>query len=60
MMRMLTQRYEIYLLGREKIMGLTLANQLEAERLLKQAIRIDPTFARARCPRLELRLASNA
>src|SRR5262249_30692431 len=40
--------YELYLLGREKmIKGLTDENQLEAEKLLEQAIQIDPTLARA-------------
>ena len=40
--------YELYLLGREKMeTGLTDESQLEAERLLDQAIAIDPTLARA-------------
>jgi TolB-like protein/class 3 adenylate cyclase len=40
--------YEFYLLGREKmIKGLTDESQLEAEKLVEQAIKIDPTFARA-------------
>lgn len=39
--------YELFLLGRDKAAGLTLENQLEAKRLLEQAIQIDPTLARA-------------
>src|SRR5439155_6555940 len=40
--------YELYLLGRDKMInGLTLENQLEAEKLLEQAIRIDPGLVRA-------------
>jgi TolB-like protein/class 3 adenylate cyclase len=40
--------YELYLLGREKLeKGLNLESQLEAEKLLEQAIQIDPSFARA-------------
>jgi tetratricopeptide (TPR) repeat protein len=40
--------YELYLLGRGKmIAGLTDASQLEAEKLLEQAIQIDPSLARA-------------
>ena len=40
--------YEMYLLGREKMnKGLNLESQLEAEKLLEQAIQIDPSLARA-------------
>jgi TolB-like protein/class 3 adenylate cyclase len=40
--------YEVYLLGREKmISGLNLESQLEAEKLLEQAIQMDPSLARA-------------
>jgi TolB-like protein/class 3 adenylate cyclase/Tfp pilus assembly protein PilF len=40
--------YELLLLGREKMArGLTDEDQIEAGRLLEQAIQIDPTFARA-------------
>jgi TolB-like protein/DNA-binding SARP family transcriptional activator/tetratricopeptide (TPR) repeat protein len=41
--------YELYLLAKETMRtGLTDESQLEAERLLQQAIVIDPSFARAR------------
>jgi TolB-like protein/class 3 adenylate cyclase len=39
--------YELYLLGHEKIQGATNESQLEAKRLLEEAIRIDPQLARA-------------
>ena len=39
--------YELYLLGHEKIQGATLESQLEAKKLLEQAINIDPGLARA-------------
>ena len=39
--------YELFLLGQEKVADLTLENQLEAKKLLEQAIEIDPTLARA-------------
>jgi tetratricopeptide (TPR) repeat protein len=40
--------YELYLLGRDKMInGLTLENQLEAKKLLEQALQMDPTLARA-------------
>src|SRR5262249_3311251 len=40
--------YELYLLGRDKMInGLTLENQFEAEKLLEQALKLDPTLARA-------------
>jgi tetratricopeptide (TPR) repeat protein len=40
--------YELYLLGREKSGETpTLENQLEAEKLLEQAIQLDPSLARA-------------
>jgi TolB-like protein/class 3 adenylate cyclase/Tfp pilus assembly protein PilF len=40
--------YELYLLGQEKMhTGMNDESQLEAESLFEQAIKIDPTFARA-------------